>query len=142
MYLTRRLLNTNRHFKLGTIIGIYITLDEHKGTYKERCRRFLDTLKNLLDLRLVCFVVQYSCSYRFIGKIIQFLHLFPENSGWWYILYNIYSVKKKITYDLRFFIASSAAVGIPITTVLSKVRSLFAVPSSRCASSSSLSPTA
>ena len=51
------------------------------------------------------------------------------------------TIKKK-TYDLRFSIASSAATGTPLTNVLSTARSLFAVSSRRCASLSSLSPTA
>ena len=49
---------------------------------------------------------------------------------------------RKTTYNLRFSIAFSAAFGTPLTTVLSTSRSLFAVSSRRCASSSLLSPTA
>ena len=48
----------------------------------------------------------------------------------------------KTTYDLNFSIASSAAFGQPLTTVLSTTRSLFAVSSRHCASSSLLPPTA
>ena len=52
------------------------------------------------------------------------------------------SGERETTYDLSFSIASSAAFGTPLTTVLSRVKSLFAVSSSRCTSSSLLSPTA
>ena len=54
----------------------------------------------------------------------------------------IYFGAKKMTYNLRFSIASSAAFGTPLTIVLSTARSLFAVSSRRCPSSSLLSPTA
>ena len=46
-YLTRRLLDADRHFELGTInLSIHnIFLVEHNGTYKKGHRRLLDTLK-------------------------------------------------------------------------------------------------
>ena len=96
-------------------------------------RSVIDALKCIADKNFDFLIVKCLYNQRSKGEVLQLAHFFFKDPGRRSVHCEIQFGPYSTTYCLNFFTSCSAALGIPISIVLSTPRSLFAVSSTRCA---------